>query len=157
MNEEQLKEYYEFWNETWKFIRKYSTGITDTNVWQAVPEADELKAKHSACIGRKKIVDDVVLSLKQIGEKNNPDSRDPDRANAFFNRAMEEEHATQTMWNVVAVWMSWYTAYVPEMEDYVIGRLHALLFKHGHHIGQDELKDYAQAGWCIALKQKEGD
>lgn len=155
MNEEQIKKYYGLCNDLWKYFKKYSAeGITDTNIWQAMPEADDLKMKHCCCIGYQPLIDDVVRQLQEIGEPNNRNGGT--RADQFFKRAAKEPN-NQTKWNVVGQWMEWYTLSHPGMADYITNKLQVLLMSHGYHIGLDELKDYAHAGWSLAFRPKEGD
>ena len=157
MNEEQLKHYHEFCNDLWRFFRKYSKkGITDDLVWQAVHDADALKSKHAGCLGHRMLVDDIIRQLQNIAEHLNPVQDPRQRLRNFFDRAGSEP-AGQPLWDTVGTWMDWFTGIYPEHADDVIDKLRGLLAKHGHHIGFDELKDYAKAGWVLVVRPKEGD
>lgn len=153
MNKEQLKHYHMFCNDLWQYFKKYSDhGITDALIWQAVHDAGALKSDHADCIGHKALVDDVVRQLQEIAERSEPQQDPAQRLKDFFERAGKEP-AGQQLWDTVGTWMDWFTGIHPEYADDVIDRLRILLGEHGHHIGFDELKDYAGAGWSMALKE----
>lgn len=155
MNENELKPYHELCVDLWKLFRTYYKSVTETTAFNMVEAANELKKKHEGCTGADQIVHAVMMQLLAIRELDTSIAPKT-RMQTFFGRALNMD-GNQLLWDTAGVWMDSFTAFHPDYALDVIDRLRILLTEKGHPIGFDELRDYAEAGWSLALRRTDPD
>ena len=153
MIDDELRLYNKLTNDAWKFFKTYYKSVTETTVFNMVEAANELKKKHEGCTGADQIVQAVMMQLLAIRELDTSIAPKT-RMQTFFGRALNMD-GDQLLWDTAGVWMDSFTAFHPDYALDVIDRLRILLTEKGHPIGFDELRDYAEAGWSLALRRSD--
>lgn len=68
MSNEQLKNYYEFCVDLWKYFKEYSAGITDYNAAAAINDGVTLLNQHSNVVRAEHLIVAVQTQLEHIGK-----------------------------------------------------------------------------------------
>ena len=151
MNRKTMGQYFDFWNNMWAFFKRYPTGITDDNVWQAIPEANELSRTYCNIVNRSGIIEAVIRQLLEIGERERdslPDDGEARIERVFKTINMYNGLSTDTI-SAFMTWLGWLSDLYPDQADNIVDGLAKTLSNFGMHFSNEELEAYIEAGWMI--------
>ena len=69
MDNERLRDYYEFCKALWQYFKQYSAGITDYNAAAAINDGVTLLNQHSNVVRAEHIIVAVQTQLEHIGKQ----------------------------------------------------------------------------------------
>ena len=69
MNNKELKRYFDFFTDCWKFFKKYSTADNTEKYWEAVDsDSQAIAEKYGRTEFANKIILQILLELKRLCE-----------------------------------------------------------------------------------------